>query len=158
MGGSHKVIEGGLSGEGLRVGIVVSRFNATVTERLLEGALDTLRQWGVQEEAMEIAKVPGSFEIPLVAKKMAQSGRFDALICLGAVIRGETPHFEYIASQVASGIAQVSLTIGLPIAFGVLTTETVRQAMERARVKGRNKGKEAALAAIEMANLLRKIK
>ena len=149
-----KTYEGKLIADGLRFGVVVSRFNEFVTRRLLSGALDALGRHGVAEEQIEIAWVPGTFEIPLVAKKMAHSGRFAAVICLGAVVRGATPHFEYIASEVAKGIASVSLESGLPVIFGVITADTLDQAIERAGAKGGNKGADAAEAAIEMANLL----
>ncbi|HEX6508795.1 MAG TPA: 6,7-dimethyl-8-ribityllumazine synthase [Chloroflexota bacterium] len=147
--------EGHLSGAGLRVGIAVSRFNNAIGERLLEGARDALRRHDVAEDAVDIVWVPGAFELPTVAKRLACSRRYDALICLGAVIRGATPHFEYVAGQAASGIASVSIDTGLPIIFGVLTTDTIEQAVERAGTKAGNKGYDAAVSAIEMANLLR---
>ena len=150
-----KTFEGMLNGQGLKFAIVVARFNELVTERLLEGTRDALRRHGVADDAVDVARVPGAFEIPLVAKTLAQSGRYDAVICLGAVIRGATPHFDYVASNVASGIAQAALETKLPILFGVLTTETIEQAVERAGTKAGNKGFDAAVAAIEMANLLR---
>lgn len=150
------VIEGKLVAEGLKFAIVVSRFNSFITERLLEGALDCLLRHGVKEEDVDIVKVPGAFEIPLVAKKLAQKD-YDAVIALGAVIRGETPHFDYVAAEVSKGIASASLETGKPIAFGVLTTDTVEQAIDRAGTKAGNKGWEAALSAIEMANLLKKV-
>ncbi len=150
------VIEGKLVAEGLKFAIVVSRFNSFITERLLEGALDCLSRHGVKEEDVDIVKVPGAFEIPLVAKKLAQKD-YDAVIALGAVIRGETPHFDYVAAEVSKGIASASLETGKPIAFGVLTTDTVEQAIDRAGTKAGNKGWEAALSAIEMANLLKKV-
>jgi 6,7-dimethyl-8-ribityllumazine synthase len=152
-----KILEGRLSAEGFRFGIVVSRFNDFITQRLLEGALDALYRNGADERDITIAKTPGAFEIPLIAKKMAQSGRFDAIICLGAVIRGATPHFDYIASEVAKGIAIVSLESGLPIIYGVLTTDNIEQAIERAGTKVGNKGWDAALSAIEMVNLLKEM-
>jgi len=155
--GPGRVYEGALRADGLRFGIVVSRFNEFITSKLLEGALDALRRHGAKLEDVEVAWVPGSFEIPLVAKRMAQSGRFDAVICLGCVLRGATPHWEHIASQVARGIAQSSLETGVPIIFGVITPDTLEQAIERAGTKLGNKGFQAAEAAIEMANLLRQI-
>ncbi len=146
---------GGLNGQGIRVGIVVSRFNEPVTDRLLQGALDVLTRSGVEGENITVVRVPGSFEIPLAAQKLAASGDLDALICLGALIRGETSHFDYLASEVTSGIGAVSRKFDLPVSFGVLTTETTEQAMNRAGLKSGNKGAEAALAALEMANLFR---
>ena len=145
-------VEGHLRGEGRRLGIVVSRFNSFVTERLLEGSLDCLTRHGT--EAVVVARVPGSWEIPLAAHKMAKSGRFDGVICLGAVIRGATPHFDYVAAEVSKGIASVSLETGLPITFGVLTTETVEQAVERAGTKAGNKGWDAAITVLEMIDLV----
>lgn len=153
-----KTIEGNFLAAGRRFGIVVSRFNEFITGRLLEGALDSLRRHGVKEEDIEVAWTPGTFEIPIVAKTMAEAGRFDAIICLGAVIRGATPHFEYIASEVAKGVAQVGLSTGVPTIFGVITADTVDQAVERAGTKSGNKGADAAKAAIEMANLMRELK
>ena len=150
-----KTYEGKLIGTGLRVGLVVSRFNSFITARLLEGALDALYRHGVDDEQIEVVWVPGSFEIPLVAKRMALSQRYDAVICLGAVIRGATPHFDFVANEAAKGIAQVGLDTGVPTIFGVITTDTIEQAIERAGTKSGNKGAEAASAAIEMANLYR---
>lgn len=144
---------GKLLGEGLRFGLVVSRFNDFITGKLLEGAQDALSRHGVNEEDIDIAWAPGSFEIPLVAKKMAESGRYDAVICLGAVIRGGTPHFDYIASEVSKGIAKVGLDTGLPVILGVITADTLEQAIERAGTKSGNYGSQAAVHAIEMANL-----
>ncbi|MEW6226874.1 MAG: 6,7-dimethyl-8-ribityllumazine synthase [Bacillota bacterium] len=152
-----RVYEGKLIGEGLRIGVVASRFNELVVKKLVEGATDALVRHGVTDENVEFAWVPGAFEIPLVAQRMAESKEYDAVICLGAVIRGATPHFEYIASEVAKGIAQIALKTGLPIIFGVLTTENLEQALERAGTKAGNKGWDAALSAIEMANLLREL-
>jgi len=149
-----KVKEGKLNAEGLKFAIVVSRFNSFITERLLEGALDCLLRHGCSEENIEVFKTPGAFEIPLVAKKLAKKD-YDAVIALGAVIRGETPHFDYVAAEVSKGVASVSLETEKPVIFGVLTTDTVEQAIDRAGTKAGNKGWEAALAAIEMANLLR---
>ncbi len=151
------VIEGMLTGRDRRFGIVVSRFNEFIGGKLLDGALDALRRHEVLTENISTAWCPGAFEIPLVAKRLAQSGRFDAVICLGAVIRGSTPHFDYVAGEAAKGIAQVSLETGVPVAFGVLTTETIEQAIERAGTKAGNKGFEAAMTAIEMANLLKQM-
>lgn len=148
-----KIIQAKLTAENLRFGIVVSRFNEFITSKLLEGALDCLLRHGAQDEAIEVYWVPGSFEIPLTAKIMAESGRFDAVICLGAVIRGATPHFDYVAAEVSKGIALVSLETKVPTIFGVLTTDTIEQAVERAGTKAGNKGWDAALTAIEMANL-----
>ncbi|MGQ9455158.1 MAG: 6,7-dimethyl-8-ribityllumazine synthase [Armatimonadota bacterium] len=152
-----KIYEGQLTAAGLKFGIVTSRFNEFITRKMLEGALDALRRHGAEDEAIEIAWVPGSFEIPLVAKKMAESGRYDAVICIGAVIRGSTPHFEYIAAEVTKGIAQASLGTGVPVVYGVITTDTIEQAIERAGTKAGNKGFDAAESAIEMANLLRSL-
>jgi 6,7-dimethyl-8-ribityllumazine synthase len=152
-----KTYEGQLIAEGLRFGIVASRFNEFITNKLLEGAIDALRRHGAKDTDIEIAWVPGSFEIPLGAKKMAESGKYDAVICLGALIRGSTPHFDYIASEAAKGIAQVGLATGVPTIFGVITTDNIEQAIERAGTKAGNKGFAAAESAIEMANLLRSI-
>jgi 6,7-dimethyl-8-ribityllumazine synthase len=149
-----KTIEGKLTGKGLKVGIVVSRFNEFISGKLLDGALDGLRRHETAEEDVEVAWVPGSYEIPLIAKKMTTSGRYDAVICLGAVIRGSTPHFDYVASEVAKGVAQVGLETGNPVIFGVLTTDTIEQAIERAGTKSGNKGFDAAMSAIEMADLM----
>ena len=147
--------EGKLLGEGLRFGIVASRFNELIVSRLLSGAMDSLQRHGVAEDAIETAWVPGGFEVPLVAKKMAESGKYDAVICLAAIIRGATPHFEYVAAEASKGIAQVSLSTGLPVIYGVITADTIEQAVERAGTKAGNKGVDAAVSAIEMANLLR---
>ena len=153
-----KTREGQLEASGLHFAIVVSKYNEFVTSRLLAGALDVLTKAGADEKAVEIARVPGAFEIPLVARRLARSGRFDAVICLGAVIRGETPHFEYISAEASRGIAQAAWEADLPVVFGVLTTENVEQALERAGAPERNKGAEAARTAIEMATLLRILK
>lgn len=153
-----ETFSGTLDGAGLRVGIVVARFNEFITGRLLDGAREGLARLGVDREAVDVAWTPGCFEIPVVAKRMAETGRYDALICLGAVIRGETPHFDYVAGQAASGIARVGLESGLPVIFGVLTTETVEQAINRAGAKAGNKGYDAALTAVEMATLLRAVR
>ncbi len=150
-----RTFEGKLTGEGLRFGIVVSRWNEFITARLLDGAMDALVRHGVAEADIDIAWVPGSFEISLTAKRMAGTGRYDAIICLGAVIRGATPHFDYIAGEAAKGVAQAGMGANLPVLFGVITTDTIEQAIERAGTKAGNKGFEAATAAIEMANLLR---
>ncbi|KAF0133521.1 MAG: 6 7-dimethyl-8-ribityllumazine synthase [Candidatus Saganbacteria bacterium] len=148
-----KTFEGSLVSEKLKFGIVVSRFNELVSRGLLEGALDCLRRHGATDSAIDIAWVPGSFEIPFIAKKMAASKKYDAIICLGAVIRGATSHFEYVAAEVSKGIAKISLDLNMPIIFGVLTCDTLDQALERAGAKPGNKGFSAALSAIELANL-----
>ncbi|MEE9143283.1 MAG: 6,7-dimethyl-8-ribityllumazine synthase [Candidatus Binatia bacterium] len=152
-----KVIEGKLNAQGMKFGIIVSRFNNFITEKLLEGALDALKNSGGEEKDIDVVRVPGSFEIPLLAHKMAASGKYDALVCLGAVIRGDTPHFEYIAEEVARGIGNAIIKHQIPISFGVLTTNNLEQAMERSGTKTGNKGYEAALTAIEMASLNREI-
>jgi len=152
-----KRFEGMLVGKGLKFGLVLSRFNEFITKKLLEGAQDALLRHGVSEEDIETAWVPGSFEIPLVAKKLAETKRYDAVICLGTVIRGGTPHFEYIAAEVTKGIAKVGLESGLPVIYGVITADTLEQAIERAGTKEGNKGFDAAVAAIEMANLVKGI-
>jgi 6,7-dimethyl-8-ribityllumazine synthase len=148
-----KIHEANLIAEGKKFALVVSRFNDFITERLLSGALDALVRCGASEQDIEIVKVPGSFEIPLAAKKMAKTNRFDAVICLGAVIRGSTPHFDYISAEVSKGVAQVSMESEIPVIFGVITTDTIEQAIERAGTKAGNKGWSAAIAAVEMANL-----
>lgn len=153
-----KIIEGKLEAKGLKFGIVVSRFNEFITSRLLEGALDALIRHGVIETDIEIVRVPGSFEIPLIAKKLAQSGRFHAIICLGTLIRGATPHFDYIAAEVSKGIALVSLETSIPVSFGIITADTIEQAIERAGSKSGNKGWDAALVAIEMAKVMEQLK
>jgi len=155
---SSKVYEGFLDAGGLRFGLVCSRFNHFITDRLLEGALDALRRHGAAEKDVEIARVPGSFEIPLAAKAMAESGRCDAVVCLGALIRGSTVHFDILAAEVTKGLAAVMLDTGVPVSFGVITTETIEQAVERAGTKSGNKGWQAAESAIEMANLIRQMK
>ena len=152
-----KIYEGKLIAQGLKFGIVVGRFNEFIVGKLLTGALDALKRHGVSENDIEIAWVPGAFEIPLMAKKMIKTERNDAIICLGAVIKGSTPHFEYVSNEVTKGIASVSLNTETPVAFGVLTTESIEQAIERAGTKAGNKGFEAAVTAIEMANLLKEI-
>jgi 6,7-dimethyl-8-ribityllumazine synthase len=150
-----KTYEGNLIGTGLRVGIVVARFNEFINSKLLDGALDGLKRHGVEEEDIGIAWVPGAFEIPLVAKKMAESDKFDAVLTLGTVIRGATTHYDYVCNEVAKGVATTALATGKPVVFGVLTTENIEQAIERAGTKAGNKGWETAISAIEMANLLR---
>lgn len=150
-------IAGGMDGGGLRVGIVVARFNEFVTRPLLDGALDELRRHGVDDGRIDVAWTPGSFEIPLVAKRMAAAG-YDAVLCLGAVIRGATPHFDYVSSNVASGVFRAGYESGIPVIFGVLTTNTVEEAIDRAGAKAGNKGRDAAAAAIEMVNLLRQLR
>ena len=152
-----RVVEGKLKADGLRFAIVVSRFNSFITERLLEGALDCLLRHGCNEKDITVFKVPGSFEIPLVAKRLAKREEFDAVIALGAVIRGETPHFDYVAAEVSKGVALAALETEKPVIFGVLTTDTVEQAIDRAGAKAGNKGWEAALTAIEMVNLLKEV-
>jgi 6,7-dimethyl-8-ribityllumazine synthase len=149
-----KYIEGNLKGDGKKLGIVVARFNSFISEKLLEGAIDTLVRSGVKDKDIDVARVPGAFEIPLVTQKMAKSGKYDAVICLGVVIRGATPHFDYVAGEVSKGTAQVMLDTGVPVLFGVLTTESIEQAIERAGSKAGNKGSDVAAAALEMINLL----
>ena len=152
-----KILEGKLIAKGLKFGIVLSRFNNFIGDRLLEGALDALQRSGAEERDCWVVRVPGAFEIPLAAKKMAKSGRYDAIICLGSVIRGATPHFDYIATEVTKGIASLTMETEVPVAFGVLITDTIEQAIERAGTKIGNKGFDAAMTAIEMANLLKEI-
>ena len=152
-----KLFEGNLIGEGFKFAIVVGRFNEFISSRLLGGAEDALKRHGVVEEQVDIAWVPGAFEIPLIAQKLAETKKYDAVITLGAVIRGSTPHFEYVSSEVAKGVAAISLKTGVPTIFGVLTTDSIEQAIERAGTKAGNKGWEAAVTAIEMANLTRSI-
>jgi 6,7-dimethyl-8-ribityllumazine synthase len=147
-------LEGNLQGTGRKIGIVVSRFNSFISEKLLEGAIDSLVRSGVNTSDIVVARVPGAFEIPLVAQKMAKSGRHDAVICLGAIIRGATPHFDYVAGEVSKGTAQVMLDAGIPVLFGVLTTDSIEQAIERAGSKAGNKGSDVAIAALEMINLM----
>ena len=153
-----KVFEGKLVSENIKVGIVVARFNEFITSKLLGGAIDGLQRENVNSDDIDVAWVPGAFEIPLVAKKMAESGKYDAVICLGAVIRGATSHYDYVCSEVSKGVAQVSMSAGIPVMFGVLTTDTIEQAVERAGTKAGNKGFECAQGAIEMVNLLREMK
>ncbi|WP_182187329.1 6,7-dimethyl-8-ribityllumazine synthase [Pectinatus frisingensis] len=152
-----KIIEGHLSAKGLKFGIVVARFNEFITSKLLSGALDTLTRHDSDESAITVAWVPGAFEIPLIAKKMAQSNKYDAVICLGSVIRGSTSHYDYVCNEVSKGVAAVGLSTGVPTIFGVLTTENIEQAVERAGTKAGNKGSDAAMSAIEMADLLKKL-
>lgn len=153
-----KIYEGKLIAEGLRFAVVVGRFNEFIGSKLLSGAIDGLERHGASEDDIEIIWVPGAFEIPLISKKLAKSNKYDAVICLGAVIRGSTPHFDYVSNEVSKGIAHVSLDTETPVIFGVLTTENIEQAIERAGTKSGNKGYDAAMTAIEMANLLRQIK
>lgn len=150
-----RIIEGNLSAKGLKVGIVVSRFNDFIGERLLDGAVDTLVRSGAADNDIDVVKVPGTFEMPVVAKTMAKNGNYDAIICVGCVIRGSTPHFDYVAGEAAKGIAKVSLDFETPVAFGVITADNLEQAIERAGTKSGNKGRDAALTAIEMANILK---
>ena len=152
-----KTIEGGLSAKGLKFGLVVSRFNDFIGNKLLEGAIDTLLRSGASDGDIDVVKVPGSFETPVAAQAMIKNGRYDAVICLGAIIRGSTPHFDYIASEAAKGIAKLSLEAGLPISFGIITADNLEQAIERAGTKSGNKGRDAALSAIEMANLFKEL-
>lgn len=151
------VIEGKLVGRGAKIGIVVSRFNEFITSKLLDGALDVLTRHEVEDDNISVAWVPGAFEIPLVAKKMTQSGKYDVVICLGAVIRGATTHYDYVCSEVSKGVAQVSLQTGVPTIFGVVTTENIEQAVERAGTKAGNKGADSAMVALEMISLLKQV-
>lgn len=155
---AQRTFEGQLSAQGLRFAIVVSRFNSLVTERLLGGALDAIARTGGDADAVDVVRVPGSWEQPVAVKALAARGSYDAIICLGAVIRGDTPHFDYVASEAAKGIAMASLEAGIPAAFGILTCDSLEQALDRAGAKSGNKGFEAAMTAIEMANLLRKLR
>ena len=152
-----KVIQGDMTAKGLKFGIVAARFNDFITSKLLDGALDALQRHGASDGDIEIVKVPGAYEIPLAAKKLAQSKKYHAVICLGAIIRGATPHFEYISAEVSKGVAAAALEAGLPVIFGVLTTDTIEQAVERAGTKSGNKGWDAALSAIEMANVMKQL-
>lgn len=152
-----KVIEGDFSARGARFGVVAARFNDLITERLLEAALDALRRHGVDDQNIEVVRVPGAFEIPLAAQRMAASGRVDALVALGCIIRGATPHFDYVAGECVKGLGQVTLQHAIPVGFGILTVETIEQAIERAGTKAGNKGSDAAMAALEMVSLLKKI-
>ncbi|MCD6561505.1 MAG: 6,7-dimethyl-8-ribityllumazine synthase [Deltaproteobacteria bacterium] len=151
------IVEGQLSAEGYKFAIIVSRFNDFISSRLVDGAMDSLIRHGASDAQIAVVKVPGAFEIPFVAKKLATSGRYDAVICLGAVIRGATPHFDYVAAEVSKGIASVALECQIPVTFGVLTTDNIEQAIERAGSKSGNKGYEAAIAAIEMVSLFKKL-
>src|SRR5579863_1945134 len=153
----YREIQGALTASGLRFGVVVSRFNAFVTDRLLDGALDALDRAGVGEQSVDVVRVPGAFEIPVAAKHLAESGRYDAIICLGTVIRGETSHFEHISTEASKGVAAAALGSGVPMSFGILTVDNLEQAVDRAGLKSGNKGFEAAMTAVEMANLLKKI-
>lgn len=150
-----QVYEGKLVAENIKIGIVISRFNEFITSKLLSGAIDTLKRENINEHDIEIAWVPGAFELPLMASKMAQSNKYDAIICLGTVIRGSTSHYDYVCSEVSKGVAQISLKHDLPVMFGVLTTDTIEQAIDRAGTKAGNKGSECALGAIEMVNLIK---
>ena len=152
-----RFIEGHLNASGLRFAVIVTRFNDFITEKLLSGALDALKRSGGNEEQITVVRVPGAFEIPLTAKRVASTGNYDAVICLGAVIRGATPHFDFVAAEASKGIAAVSLETGVPLSFGVITTDTIEQAIERAGTKAGNKGWEAAVTAIEMANLFKQV-
>mgnify|MGYP000922077166 FL=1 len=151
------ILEGTYQAEGMRMGIVAARFNEFITRKLLEGALDMLRRHGISEEKIDVVWVPGAFEIPLAAKKMADSHKYDAIICVGAVIRGATPHYNYVCSEVAKGVAQAGFSTGVPVIFSVLTTDSIEQAVERAGTKSGNKGANGAMAAMEMVSLLRQI-
>ena len=153
-----QTFEGKLDATGQKIGIIVSRFNSFICERLLEGALDAIVRHGGNDDDIHIVRVPGAFEIPLAARKMADSGKYDGIVCLGAVIRGSTPHFDYVASEVSKGVASIALDSGVPISFGVLTTDTIEQAVERAGTKAGNKGFEAAVTAIETINLFKALK
>ncbi len=152
-----KIVEGELQAKGLKFAIIVSRFNDFITSKLLDGAMDALLRHGAKEDDIDVVRVPGSFEIPLVAKKVASKGTCNAVICLGTVIRGATPHFEYVAAEVSKGIASASMETGVPMAFGIITSDTIEQAVERAGTKSGNKGWDAALTAIEMAQLMKKL-
>lgn len=156
-GESMKIIEGELQAKGFKFGIVVSRFNDFITSRLLEGAVDALVRHGAKEDDIEVVKVPGAFEIPLIAKKLAMKGTYQAVICLGTVIRGATPHFDYIAAEVSKGVAVASLDTGVPMAFGIITADSIEQAVERAGTKAGNKGWDAAITAIEMAQVVKRL-
>jgi 6,7-dimethyl-8-ribityllumazine synthase len=151
------ILEGNLTAEGLKLGIVVARFNEFITSKLLSGAIDTLHRHGANDDDVDVAWVPGAFEIPLAAKKMAETKKYDAIICLGAVIRGSTSHYDYVCNEVSKGVAQVGMATGVPTIFGVVTTENIEQAIERAGTKAGNKGVDSAMAAMEMANLLKNI-
>ena len=152
-----KVIEGVFSGEGLKIGIIASRFNEFITSKLVSGAEDCLKRHGVSDNDMSVAWVPGAFEVPIIAKRMATSGKYDAVICVGAVIRGATSHYDYVCNEVSKGIATVSLETGIPVLFGILTTDTIEQVIERAGTKAGNKGTDCAMSALEMINLIKNI-
>ena len=152
-----RTMEGKISAEGFQFALIVSRFNDFISAKLMEGALDALKRHGAKDEQLTLVRVPGAFEIPLTARKLAESGKYDAVICLGAVIRGSTPHFDYVAAEVTKGIALAGLETGVPVLLGVLTTDTIEQAIERAGTKSGNKGFDAAVSAIEMADLLRRL-
>lgn len=154
----HRIFEGSFDAKGMKFAIIVGRFNSAITDRLLDGALDGLRRTGCADEDVEVVKVPGSWEMPVVAAELARQKRHDAIIALGCVIRGETPHFDYVAGEAAKGLAQAASQSGVPVAFGVLTTNTVEQAMDRAGLKSGNKGFDAAMTAVEMANLMRRLR
>jgi len=153
----YRTIDGEMQARGMRIGILLGRFNSFIGDRLLEGAVDTLVRHGANEADIDVVRVPGAYEMPLAAKKMAANGKYDALIALGAVIRGATPHFDYVAGECSKGLSQVSMESGIPVGFGVLTVDTIEQAIERAGTKAGNKGADAAMAAMEMVNLLRKL-
>jgi len=153
-----KIIEGKKDARGLKIGIIVSRYNHFITEKLLDGAMDGLKSHGGDDENVTVVRVPGAFEIPLVADRLAGSGRYDGLVCLGAVIRGDTPHFDYVAGEAAKGLGQIAAQTGVPVAFGVLTCNTLEQAIDRAGAKGGNKGFDAAMTAVEMADLMRRLR
>jgi len=155
--GKYRTIDGEMQARGMRIGILLGRFNSFIGDRLLEGAIDTLVRHGASEADIDVVRVPGAYEMPLAARKMAASGKYEALIALGAVIRGATPHFDYVAGECSKGLSQVSMDSGIPVGFGVLTVDTIEQAIERAGTKAGNKGADAALAAMEMVNLLRKL-
>jgi len=153
----YRTIDGEMQARGMRIGVLLGRFNSFIGDRLLEGAIDTLVRHGANEGDIDVVRVPGAYEMPLAAKKMAGNGKYDALIALGAVIRGATPHFDYVAGECSKGLSQVSMEAGIPVGFGVLTVDTIEQAIERAGTKAGNKGADAAMAAMEMVNLLRKL-
>ncbi|NOY86175.1 MAG: 6,7-dimethyl-8-ribityllumazine synthase [Deltaproteobacteria bacterium] len=155
--GGYRTIEGKLDAKGLNVAVIASRFNDFITDRLINGAIDCLLRHGAEEEDIAVYRVPGSFEIPVIARRVVETGEVDAVVCVGAVIRGQTPHFDFIAAEVTKGIAQVSMTSGVPVTFGVITADSLEQAVDRAGAKAGNKGYEAAAGAIEMANLLRQL-
>jgi 6,7-dimethyl-8-ribityllumazine synthase len=155
---SHKITEGGLDAKGLKFAVLVAKFNSFISDRLLDGALNALSRTGAAEADIEIVRVPGSWELPVVAAELARQKRHDALICLGAVIRGDTPHFDYVAGQAASGLAAIATETGVPVVFGVLTTNTLEQAIDRAGAKSGNKGSDAAMTAVEMGNLMRSLR